>query len=137
MTPLPTDMEILDKIYERYYVEFRDFEQQKPPTRKTKTFVPIDIIAIARSLNVDPDIVFGRLYYHLAHRYNYEEPDGSSRVSFFEKSLGRERDVVHFPYMASVLADLRAEHARHEQTNWWSFTAAIVSVIAILVSIFS
>jgi hypothetical protein len=90
---------------------------------------------IARLLGVDVDIVFSRLYYHLEHKYGFKWEDGSS-VNIFRLKLGEERGhFVNFPYMASVLADLRYEHTKYVATTWIAVAAFLVSVAALLVSI--
>src|SRR5271157_758241 len=43
---LPTDLEILEDIYQRYYAVFSSFSREDPK-RSTKVFVPIDIETIA------------------------------------------------------------------------------------------
>lgn len=70
MRRVPTDLEILNVIYEQYYDEFSSYDKNSP-TRSSKIYVPIDIGAIARRLH-DGDIVFGRLYYHLEKKYGYQ-----------------------------------------------------------------
>ena len=118
MKRIPTDLKILTSIYDRYYGVFSAYEED-PSSRNSKTFVPIDIAAIAKELRVDPDIVFGRLYYHLENKYGYGTtygPEGA-RVHFFAKNLGDERDCVHFPYVASVLASLREEDRKFTSTT--------------------
>ncbi|MCU0988985.1 MAG: hypothetical protein MUE63_05220, partial [Xanthomonadales bacterium] len=60
----PTDLQILEEIYRRYYADFAAF-QRASPNRETKVYVPIDIQAIADHFKVDGDIIHGRLYYHL------------------------------------------------------------------------
>lgn len=60
----PTDRKILQLIHDRNYDDFcRYSEEQK--IRASKIYLPIDCAAIARQLSFDPDIIFGRLYYHL------------------------------------------------------------------------
>ena len=61
---------------------------------------------IAKILNVDADIVFGRLYYHLNEKFSYKHDDGS-KVEFFALHVGDESHCINFPYLASVLADLQ------------------------------
>ena len=123
MKPLPTDLEILNAIYDRYYNEFA----HQADKRERKAVVEIDIPAIGQTLGVDPDIVFGRLHYHLDRHYHYETGkrlDGEPvkvRLFFNKKDYGF--NGVHFPYMASALAELRAEDRRRQtQTNiaWYS-----------------
>jgi hypothetical protein len=73
---LPTDLKILDAIFERYREEFSRGSKDSPipfgetaassgPMRDSKIYVPIDIIAVAGDLKADPDLVFGQLYYNL------------------------------------------------------------------------
>lgn len=107
MKRLPTDIEILSAIYSRYYKTFTSYSD-KNKDRGTKTFVPIDIEKIGNDLGVDGDIVFGRLYYYLEQKYSYERNNGSA-VSLFILNDGRDIHCVNFPYLASVLATLKAE----------------------------
>ncbi len=65
---IPTDIQILDAIYERYYSTFAAFAKSAGD-RSSKIYVPIDIKTIAYTLRVDGDIVFERLYYHLENKY--------------------------------------------------------------------
>jgi len=76
MTRPPTDLELLEFIYERYYAAFTDHSNASP-ARSTKNYVPIDIRPVADHFRLDPDIIFGRLYYHLDPKYRFVQPDGS------------------------------------------------------------
>ncbi len=58
MKRTPTDLEIFNSIYNRYYETFSSFEAD-PSSRVSKNFVPIDIEAIAKDLKVDVDIILG------------------------------------------------------------------------------
>ena len=115
MKPLPTDLEILNAIYERYYNEFA------LGTRANKAVHPDDVKAVARDLNVDADIVFGRLYYHLEPKYRRprEKFEGdTSNVTVFLAKTDYGFHGVHFPYLASVLAScvLMIESIRRRRT---------------------
>jgi len=68
MNILPTDLKILNTIYEHYYDTFISFSKSDSG-RSSKIFIPIDIKLIAKKLGVDVDIIFGRLYYHLEQKY--------------------------------------------------------------------
>ena len=100
MKRLPTDLQILDAVYDRYYDAFSQY-QEGDPSRVTKVYVPVDLAEIARELRVDGDIVFGRLYYHLEKKYGYRGDDGV-RVHLFTLELRHEgkadRHCVNFPY---------------------------------------
>lgn len=50
--PLPTDLQVLEAIYDRYYDTFADYREGAPDAigRESKVYVPIDIAAVARDL---------------------------------------------------------------------------------------
>lgn len=126
----PTDREILQKIHDFYLDEFGHFDRNNPENeRSSKIYVPIDCVAIANELDVDPNIVFGRLYYHLDKKYGYTQDDGS-KVHLFALSVGKDRHAVNFPMLSAVLADL--------EQSWFRFTAPLViSGIALAISVIS
>lgn len=130
---IPTDLEILNTIYHLYNSTFVAFEEDDG-TRDSKIYVPIDCKKVASKLKVDPDIVFGRLYYHLEKQYGYKKDDGSN-VHFFALKVGNDSTCVNFPLMTSVLASLR-----HERKKFWIGTviavfALIISAVSLTVSI--
>ena len=49
---LPTDLQILNEIYVRYYDTFASFAE-KDGSRDAKIFVPIDLVQIAKDMKVD------------------------------------------------------------------------------------
>lgn len=129
----PTDLQLLEAIYRRYYDVFIN-HSPAAPTRGTKAMVPIDIPAIANEFKVDVDIVFGLLYYHLDHKYRYSEGDASVRL--FVKQAGADRDCVHFPYLSSILSELRNEEQKYQTATWLAGLSLIVSIVALYVSLF-
>jgi hypothetical protein len=133
MKHTPTDIEILDKIYNNYYKEFSSFSKDKP-NRQTKIFIPIDIKKIADDLNVDEDIVFGRMYYDFEKRFGYKQDDGSS-VHFFSLSVGNDRHCINFPYAASVLANMRDEKKKYKVSTGVAVLSLIISVVSICLSV--
>ncbi|MDF5904668.1 hypothetical protein P4152_22960 [Pseudomonas aeruginosa] len=96
---IPTDLVILRLIYKLYYEEFKNFSKggDVDNGRKTKIFVPIDCSLIADELNVDADIVFGRLYYYMQERYGYTRDDGS-KVAFYASIAGESNRCINFSY---------------------------------------
>jgi hypothetical protein len=134
MKNVPTDMAILDKIYNEYYDVFSAFSKEAP-NRQSKIFVPVDIKKIAHELGVDEDIVFGRLYYDLEKRYGYREDDGT-RVSFFSRAIGKDRDCINFPYAASVLAALRDEKKKFGIATGLAILSLVISIASICLSLF-
>ena len=135
MKPLPTDLAILNAVYERYYDEFAAYSKDSP-SRETKIYVPLDLAAIARDLGVDGDIVFGRFYYDLNNAYSYRRSDGGE-VNLFHLEFGEERHCVHFPYAASILARLSDEDRRFRATLTVARLAIAVAIVAALISLAS
>jgi hypothetical protein len=133
MRRLPTDREILEAIYDRYYVTFAAFSKENRD-RDSKVYVPVDLDSIAANLGVDGDIVFGRLYFHLDQKFRYKRDDGVI-VSLFQMQLGNDRHCVNFPLLASALASLRSEHLRFRLATTISLISLAISAAALAVSI--
>ena len=135
MKKIPTDLEILTAIYERYYKVFSSYSEDKP-NRATKAFVPVDLEKISRELDSDPHIIFGRLYNYLDRKHGYKNDDGS-KVPLFIMKHKDDVNCVHFPLMTSVLADLQLENNKFQRATIFSTISAIVSVISLLIAITS
>ncbi|MBT3321621.1 MAG: hypothetical protein HN392_04975 [Anaerolineae bacterium] len=133
MKKLPTDLEILNVIYEQYYEEFKNYTKEDK-SRDAKIYVPIDVQKIASKLKVDVDIVFGRLYYHLDQKFRYKQDDGSS-IPFFALKAGNDIHSVNFPFLASVLASLRDDAKKHRISIWIAIVSLIIALISIAISI--
>ena len=133
MRNAPTELELLDTIYEKYYDAFAAYDA-KAPGRSSKNYVPIDINGIGLALGVDPEIVFGLLYYHLEKKYGYDEAGtaggAGARVNFFAMKIGGDRHCIHFPQLAGVVAGLRSEDRKYK-------LATTISVISFFVSLVS
>jgi len=123
MKNIPTDIEILEAIFEKYYPAFLELSPLETGERRSP-FFPIDIRQIAEGFDVDPDIVFARLYYHLENKYKYD------KVSLFQLQIGGKQNAVHLPYLSSILADLRVEDKRHR----WSLILSLISVVVAALS---
>lgn len=132
---LPTDYELLAEIYHRYFDVYLAFEGKSSTQRSTKNYVPIDVKEIARALGSEPDLIFGRLFYHLEPKYGFVDGEGGQdrpppRVSFFALRVGGDAHAVHFPLLASVLADLRDQRAKHLFATWISIIAFGMSLVS-------
>ena len=134
MTILPTDLQILNTIYNRYYDKFKSFSKNDSD-RSSKIFVPIDITLIAKELEVDVDIIFGRLYYHLEQKYGYER-SGNTEVAFFTLKARADKHCINFPYMASVLANLRDREKKDSTATNIAIFSLVIAGLSLLVSIF-
>lgn len=126
---IPSDYKLLTEIYERYYEQFKGFSREAPE-RDSKIYVPIDIRAIANSLKTDEYIIFGRLYTHLDKKYGYKNDDGSLSP-FFSMQVGKDRHVINFPLLASVLAGLKEERNRQNLSMYFSIAALIISLFTL------
>jgi hypothetical protein len=133
MKNLPTDLQILNYIYDTYYKQFIEFSKDNP-TRSASIFVPIDIEMIANNFGVHVDIIFGRLYYHLEKKYGYQNKNGTG-VPFFALKVGSDKYCINFPYMASVLANLRDKEEKDKLTTSRSTWALLIAAISVIVSI--
>lgn len=130
MSALPTDRRILECIYQMY----QDAYPGKEPgeTRgKNDPYLPINITDVATRLGCLPELLFGRLYYHLDAKYRYEQDDGA-QVHLFSLKVGSERHCVNFPYLVAVLAEKDEEHSRQLWSVWLSIAALVLSVGAIV-----
>lgn len=133
MARTPTDLAILDFIYNEYYPVFSAYVDDKP-NRSAKIYVPLDIQKIADHFKVDKDIVFGRLYFDLEKRYGYRK-DNAVAVPFFSLEVGKDEHCINFPYAASVLADLRDKNNKYRLSIGLSVTSLVISVVAICISL--
>ena len=133
MKRLPTDLQILEAIYERYYETFVKYSEEDH-SRSAKIYVPIDIKQLAKDLKVDGDIIFGRLYYHLEKKHVYRQDDGSL-VPFFSPRVGGDTHCVNFPLAASVLADLRDQARKYNTATWIAVGSLIIAIVSIVISI--
>lgn len=134
MAKIPTDERLLAEIYKRYERAFGDFSDENK-TRSTKIWVPIDIDVLAGRFRCDPDLVFGRLYYHMNAKYGSHTGDGDS-VNVFSLRIGRDAHCVNFPLLVSVLADLQDDKKRFIVSTRMAALSLIVSAVSILIAIF-
>ena len=135
MTKIPTDLKMLGEIYDRYYADFVAYSDENK-TRSSKIYVPIDIKELARSMSLDSDIVFGRLHHHLNEQFGYKNDDGS-RVDFFAISVSGGHHCIHFPYLGSVLADLRDRNRKYLTATLIAILSLVIAILSIIISIFA
>ena len=126
MKRLPTDLKILNRIYDGYYETF----VKDKASRIGNNYIPIDIDRLAEDLGVDVDMMFGWLYYHLDKKHRYKQEDGAA-VHLFAPKVGDEKDCVHFPYLGAVLAGLRSESRKVLMATWIAIISLIVAALAL------
>jgi hypothetical protein len=127
--PLPTDREILRCIFEMYEPAYPGKEPGEA-RGKNDPYLPIKVPEVASRLGCSPEMLFGRLYYHLDAKYRYTQ-DNDAYVHLFSLKVGAERHCVNFPYLAAVLAEKDEEHKR----QLWSLRVAIVALVLSVASI--
>ncbi len=128
----PTDLNILTFIYEHYYDEFCRYDEDGT-IRSGKIYVPISCQKVADHFGVNGDIIFGRLYYHLANKYKYQQEQNVT-VKIFEFKIESDLKCIHFPYLASVVSDLQQKNKRFKQTLWASVIAVIISITSLSIT---
>ena len=57
MTNIPTDLKILDAIYNHYYADFQAYSEVNKK-RYSKIYVPVEIAKLAAEMGVDPRYYF-------------------------------------------------------------------------------
>ena len=130
MKRLPTDLKILNRIYDGYYETF----VKDKASRSSRNYVSIDIDRLAEDLGVDVDMMFGWLYYHLDKKHRYKQEDGAV-VHLFALKVGDEKHCVHFPYLGAVLAGLRSESRKVLMATWIAIFSLIVAAVSLSLSI--
>ncbi|CAH0525526.1 hypothetical protein [Vibrio hippocampi] len=129
---IPTDLKILEYIFNHYMDDYLTYETTK--NREAKIHVPIDIDHVAKHFDIEGDLVFGRLYYHLNPKYQHDNSDGITNY-LFNLSVGRDRHCINFPMLSSIVADLSNEHSRFKLSLNVAILAAIVSIFSLGVAI--
>lgn len=135
MTKLSTDREILECIYSDYANFFHEvnFTEDKD---SSKIYVPINIQTIAQRLDNDAHVLFGRLYYHLDHKYRYKQENGAL-VHLFAFKVAEERHCINYPYLAAILSEYREQHSTNRKNFWLAMAALVLSLGAIVAQIAS
>ncbi len=152
MSSTPTDLQILDLIFEHHlprYLEFSDQGGDHIPqaagnpatdTRQHKSFVPMDLDFIAAKLKLDRTLLVSRLFDHLDKKYRYEV-EKDSYVFLFSPLFGRgtrqDRNVVNFPYLSSVLAGMRDESRKYRFATGMAAISLSISLMSFFISVIS
>lgn len=131
---IPTDETLLAEIYRRNLKVFSAHTEENK-IRTTKIWVPIDIDALSKRYRCDPELLFGRLYYHFNEKYGSSTGDGQ-RVNFFTTHMNEDRNAVNFPLLTSVLADLQDDRKRFRVSTRLAALSLIVSSISIFLAIY-
>jgi hypothetical protein len=132
MDQIPTDLEIIEDIYYRYYDEYKKYAKDEPD-RIARIRVPVNLQEIADACGVEEDMIFGRLYYHFNKKYSYKNEDGGIITFFMSEKF--EGLSVNYPLVSAVLADLNAEKKRTTIFITISAVAVMLSVVAVVLAL--
>jgi hypothetical protein len=133
MERIPTDLEILEDIYYRYYDEYKKYAKDEPD-RIARIRVPVNIQEIGEACGVEEDLIFGRLFYHFNKKYSYKDERGDIITFFMSDKF--EGLSVNYPLVSSVIADLSIEKKRTVLFVTLSATAVILSLVSIAIAVF-
>ena len=133
MNLLPTDRYVLQCIFDMYSSNYPGTEGHDG-RRVNDPYLAIDIPAVAVRLGCSPELLFGRLYYHLDQKYRYKQDDDTI-VPLFYLKVGEKRHAVHFPYLASILAGQNQEFRRYILSLSFSTAALAVAITSLFVSL--
>lgn len=95
MSKLPSDRKVLECIYEMYEASYPG-DHSRTGSNENDPYVAIDVPAVAAKLNCKPELLFGRLYYHLDFKHRYTQENGAL-VPFFYLKVGDKRHAIHLP----------------------------------------
>jgi len=133
MERIPTDYEILEEIYYRYYEEYRKYAKEEPD-RIARIRVPVNVREVAGACGVEEDMIFGRIFYHFNKKYSYKDEKGNITTFFIADKF--EGLSVNFPLVASILADMKNEKKQTDVLLMVSGAAVVTSVISLIVALF-
>ncbi len=125
-----TDREILRCIHDMYQDQYPGPELAGGK-RQNDPYLPIAVREVAARLGTAPEMLFGRLYYHLDAKYRYKYNAGAE-THLFAMKVGEKMHCVHFPYLSAVLAEREAEHRQFWWTLWLSIAALVLSAASIV-----
>jgi len=128
----PTDFELLKTIYELHHP---DFVKAQKATQHGAILVPIDIPAVAGKLEVEPQMVFGRLYHHLQQVHGEKAEPGKAAIVFFTPIAGNKPNCINFPLLEAVLAGLWQERRRGAWVTGLAIASLLVACGSLLVAL--
>ncbi len=132
MKHLPTDRQVLKCIYLIYE---NDYPGKKIGSKgENDPFVPIDLRIIGNELKITPELVFGRLYFHLETKYRLKQESGAW-VNLFVLDIENKGHSINFPYLTAILAGYEQEYRKQLWTMVISCLALAISVASLAVNL--
>jgi hypothetical protein len=81
MNKLPTDREILKCIFDLYKSDYPG-PKGEDGRGANDPFIHIDLTKVSARLDCTPELIFGRLYYHLDAKYRYKQENGARALIY-------------------------------------------------------
>jgi hypothetical protein len=133
MSNLPTDHEILSCIYEMYRTSYPG-KPAGSERGENDPYMPVNLRQVAARLSCNPELLFGRLYYHLDAKHRYKQDNGAL-VSLFYLNFQGKGHSVHFPFLAAIVAGMNQEHRKTFWSLAFSALALVVSVASLVTTV--
>jgi hypothetical protein len=133
MKQLPTERDVLRRIYEMYEPSYPGIPVGAV-RGENDPFLAIDVRAVAEELKCKPELLFGYLYYHLDAKHRYQTGE-NTYVHLFALQVGDKRHGVNFPYLAALLANHDLEHRRQLWSVGLSLLALALSAAAVIAQV--
>jgi hypothetical protein len=128
MSRLPTDRELLKCIFRMY--EYSYPGEKQGTKGANDPYVPVDLRAVAAWLDTTPELLFGRLYYHLDAKHRYKQ-DSGAWVNLFLLNVENKGHSVHFPYLSAILAG----HNQDYRKQFWSVAFSVLALVLSVASL--
>jgi hypothetical protein len=132
MSRLPTDREVLSCIFEMYESAYPG--ETNGGKGVNDPYIPVDLWAVAERLDTKPELLFGRLYFHLDAKHRYQQNDGAW-VNLFHLNVANKGHSVHFPYLAGILAGHDQEYRKQFWSMAFSTLALVLSVVSLVMNL--
>ncbi|OZG71919.1 hypothetical protein BTA51_18100 [Hahella sp. CCB-MM4] len=137
MARTPTDLQILDLIFEHHLPDYLR-APHNDPVRQHKSYVPVDLEYVANFLGIDLTLLTSRLLDHLDKKYRYQV-EKDSYVFLFSSAFGRgarqDQYVVNFPYLSSIIAGMRDDSRKYRIATSMAGVSLVISVTSFLISV--
>ncbi|WP_172205406.1 hypothetical protein [Niveibacterium sp. COAC-50] len=133
MSTLTSDRYVLKCIYEMYKDQYPR-SNSDVVVSDNDPYIAINLQALAEKLDCSPELLFGRLYYHLDRKHRYKQEDGAL-VSLFTLKVGEKKHAVNFPFLASILAGENRDFLRFIMPLSMSGLALLISATSLVISI--
>jgi hypothetical protein len=122
-----TDKMLLEAIYAVHSEEYSHLITAEPRP-EAFFYIPVDFEKVAKKVGSDADSVFFRLYYSIENKYGYKDSSGGT-VHLFAYTIGDRSRCVNFPYLCSIIAQLKDSD---RALFWTQIGVAVAFIVGVL-----